>query len=223
VAGRRETIEQLWQALIVYGMVSHPMESWLLTRGLQTFPFRMERHNANALAIARFLEGRPEIARVHYPGLASHPQHDLAARQMHGFGGMVVFELSGGYERARAFTQRLGLARRAVSLGGEDSRGARRPIVFPHLTPEERRAAGVGPSGPRVHSELGTPARLRTSSRRLRLGSQAQTGSGRRRPHRRQETRARVAGAARGWEGSQVRILDSCVVVVASGGNSVGS
>jgi methionine-gamma-lyase len=144
VAGRRETIERLWEALIVYGMVSHPMESWLLTRGLQTFPFRMERHNANALAIARFFEGRPEIARVYYPGLASHPQAGLAARQMKGFGGMVVFELEGGYERARAFTQRLRLASRAVSLGGTKTLVAHAAsMVFPHLTPEERRAAGV--------------------------------------------------------------------------------
>jgi cystathionine beta-lyase/cystathionine gamma-synthase len=145
VAGRRETIERLWEALIVFGMVSHPMESWLLTRGLQTFPMRMERHNANALSVARFLESRPEIARVHYPGLDSHPQRELAARQMRGgFGGMVVFELEGGYERARSFTQRLRLASRAVSLGGTKTLVAHAAsMVFPHLTPEERRAAGV--------------------------------------------------------------------------------
>jgi cystathionine beta-lyase/cystathionine gamma-synthase len=120
------------------------MESWLLTRGLQTFPFRMERHNANALAIARFFEARPEIARVHYPGLASHPQSGLAARQMKGFGGMVVFELEGGYERARSFTERLRLASRAVSLGGTKTLVAHAAsMVFPHLSPEERRAAGV--------------------------------------------------------------------------------
>jgi len=160
VAGRRETIERLWEALIVYGMVSHPMESWLLTRGMQTFPLRMERHNANAFAVVRFLESRGEIARVHYPGLASHPQRALAERQMRGgFGGMVVFELDGGYERARAFTERLRLASRAVSLGGTKTLVAHAAsMVFPHLSADERRAAGVSDDLIRVSVGLEDPA-----------------------------------------------------------------
>jgi methionine-gamma-lyase len=144
VAGPRETLERLWDALIVYGMTLHPMESWLLSRGLQTFPLRMERHNRNAAEVARFLEGHPGVARVHYPGLASHPQHALAARQMSGFGGMLSFELAGGYEAARDFTRRLRLVKRAVSLGGTKTLAAHAAsMVFPHLSPAERAAAGI--------------------------------------------------------------------------------
>lgn len=172
VAGRSKTIEHLWEALIVYGMVSHPMESWLLTRGLQTFPFRMERHNANAGEVARFFESRPEIARVYYPGLASHPQHDLAARQMRGFGGMVVFELKGGYERARSFTERLRLAKRAVSLGGTKTLAAHAAsMVFPHLSSEERRAAGVSDDLIRVSVGLEDPADLKEDFEQALVGS----------------------------------------------------
>ena len=147
VAGSRETVERLWEALIVYGMTLHPMESWLLSRGLQTFPLRMEQHNRNAGEIAGFLESHPRVARVHYPGLASHAQHELAARQMKGFGGMLSFELAGGYEEAREFTRRLRLVRRAVSLGGTKSLAAHAAsMVFPHLSAEERASAGIDDS-----------------------------------------------------------------------------
>jgi methionine-gamma-lyase len=144
VVGDRETIDRLWEALIVFGMTLHPLESWLLSRGLQTFPLRMERHNGNAMQVARFLESHARVAKTHYPGLASHPQHELAGRQMSGFGGMVAFELAGGYEQARDFTRRLRLVRRAVSLGGTKSLAAHAAsMVFPHLGPAERAAAGV--------------------------------------------------------------------------------
>ncbi len=106
--GARDALDRLWEALIVYGMTLHPMESWLLSRGLQTFPLRMEQHNRNAVEVARFLEDHAKVARVHYPGLPSHPQHALAARQMSGFGGMLSFELAGGYEEARDFTSGCG-------------------------------------------------------------------------------------------------------------------
>ena len=172
VVGRSAAIEHLWEALIVYGMVSHPMESWLLTRGLQTFPFRMERHNANGLEMARFLESRPEIARVYYPGLASHPQHGLAVKQMRGFGGMVVFELKGGYERARAFTERLRLAKRAVSLGGTKTLVAHAAsMVFPHLSSEERKAAGVSDDLIRVSVGLEDVADLKEDFEQALTGS----------------------------------------------------
>ena len=151
VVGPKETLERLWEALIVYGMTLHPMESWLLSRGLQTFPLRMERHNKNAAEVARFLEGHPRVERVHYPGLASHPQHALASRQMSGFGGMLSFELAGGYEDAREFTSRLRLVRRAVSLGGTKTLAAHAAsMVFPHLSPAERAAAGVSENLVRV-------------------------------------------------------------------------
>jgi cystathionine beta-lyase/cystathionine gamma-synthase len=82
--------------------------AWLLRRGLQTYPLRMAKHNSNALALAQWLESQPAVARVYYPGLASHPQHELAVRQMTGgFGGMIAFEMKGGYQAALTATRRI--------------------------------------------------------------------------------------------------------------------
>ena len=79
-----------------FGGILSPFAAWTVSRGLKTLPLRMERHGANALAIARFLEAHPKVDKVHYPGLASHPGHDLARRQMRAFGAMLAFELGGG-------------------------------------------------------------------------------------------------------------------------------
>lgn len=144
VAGQRETIERLWEALIVYGMILHPFEAWLLARGIQTLPFRIVRHNANAMALAEFLESHPKVEAVYYPGLPSHPQHELARRQMDGYGGMVVFELAGGYQAARDFAARLRLARLAVSLGGTETLVVHAAsMIHSHLSAEQRAAAGI--------------------------------------------------------------------------------
>lgn len=144
VVGDRERIQMLWQALIVFGMISHPFEAWLLARGLQTLPFRVAQHNANAGALAEFLESHSGVERVHYPGLASHPQHDLARKQMDGFGGMLSFELAGGYEAAKQLTLRLELARLAVSLGGTETLAVHAAsMIHAHLSPEQRAAAGI--------------------------------------------------------------------------------
>jgi len=144
VVASKELIESLWHALIIHGMISHPFEAWLLARGLQTLPFRVARQNSNAMAVAESLESDPRVERVYYPGLASHPQHELAKRQMDGYGGMVVFELAGGFEAARAFTARLNLARRAVSLGGTETLVVHAAsMIHARLTPEQRAAAGI--------------------------------------------------------------------------------
>ena len=91
--GSREVIERAWVWMRVLGPVLHPFDSWLLRRGLLTYPLRMEVHNRNGLEVARFLEGHKAVERVFYPGLPSHPQHELALKQMPGgFGGMVAFE-----------------------------------------------------------------------------------------------------------------------------------
>ena len=103
------------------GAVAGPFDSFLALRGLKTLALRMERHCANALAIAEYLERHPKVARVHYPGLASHPQHALARRQMHGFGGMVTIELQGDLDAARRFLERCRLFALAESLGGVES------------------------------------------------------------------------------------------------------
>lgn len=115
-------ISQMWQTHVMLGAVLHPMEAWLLERGLKTFDLRMARHNQNALAIAQFLEGHTAVREVYYPGLPSHPQHDLARRQMPGgYSGMVCFDLKGGRAAGYTLLQRLKLIRLAVSLGGVHS------------------------------------------------------------------------------------------------------
>ncbi|WP_179872591.1 cystathionine gamma-synthase [Microcella indica] len=103
------------------GAVSGPMDAWLTSRGIKTLAVRMERHSANAQAIAEAIEGQAAVARVHYPGLPSHPDHALAARQMRLFGGMLSLELAGGGAAARAFAEGTRLFQLAESLGGVES------------------------------------------------------------------------------------------------------
>ena len=103
------------------GAVQGPFDSFLALRGLKTLALRMTRHCASALAIAQWLERHPRVRRVHYPGLASHPQHALAKRQMHAFGGMISAELDGSLEDARRFLERCRLFALAESLGGVES------------------------------------------------------------------------------------------------------
>src|SRR3546814_5311585 len=100
------------------GSVLSPMDAWRLLRGLRTLPLRMERINANALGLAQWLEAQPQIEQVFYPGLASHPQHELARRQMRGFGAVIAFSIKGGYDATSKFVAALKLANHAVSLGG---------------------------------------------------------------------------------------------------------
>jgi methionine-gamma-lyase len=147
IVGDKERIGRLWQNHVLFGGVLHPMEAWLLERGLKTFGMRMERHNANGLDVAQFLAGHPAVAKVHYPGLAGHPQHDLARRQMPGgYSGMVCFELKGGRTAGYKLLQRVRLIKLAVSLGGVHSL-----ITHPASTvsavqsDEEIAASGVRP------------------------------------------------------------------------------
>jgi cystathionine beta-lyase/cystathionine gamma-synthase len=113
--------DRLHQARRHTGGVLGPFDAWLLHRGVKTLAVRMEAHQRNALGVARFLEGHPSIRKTHYPGLESHPQHDLARRQMRGFGGMVTVEMRGGPEAARRFATSLRVFTSAVSLGGVES------------------------------------------------------------------------------------------------------
>lgn len=116
-----ELYEPLFEARRTTGGILGPFDAWLILRGVKTLAVRMEAHQHNAFAVARFLEGHPRVAQVFYPGLESHPQHTLAARQMRGFSGMVTFEIKGGHEAARKFVQALRLITSAVSLGGVES------------------------------------------------------------------------------------------------------
>jgi cystathionine gamma-synthase len=103
------------------GAVPSPFDCWLLMRGIRSLPWRMRGHCENAAIVARFLASHPAIEAVHYPGLESHPGHDIAARQMSDFGGMLSIQLRGGEEAALALTNRLTLFTRATSLGGPES------------------------------------------------------------------------------------------------------
>lgn len=126
------------------GAVMSPHDASLIMRGLKTLELRMERHCDNAEAVAGLLEASPEVEVVHYPGLASFPQHDLARRQMRRAGGMVAFELKGGVEAGRCFLNALRLVQRAVSLGDAESL-AQHPASMTHAAydPEDRRASGI--------------------------------------------------------------------------------
>ncbi len=120
------------------------MDSFLVLRGLKTLHVRMERHAENALAVAKFLEGHPQVEKVTYPGLASHPQHALAKRQMTGFGGMLTFVIKGGLEAARAFLKELRIFACAESLGGVESL-IEHPAIMTHASvpPATRAQLGI--------------------------------------------------------------------------------
>jgi cystathionine gamma-lyase len=120
VAVRDDDIEWLKFVQNAAGAILSPFDSWLVLRGTKTLPIRMAQHNANGLALAQYLAAHPKVQQVHYPGLPSHPQHALAKRQMHGFGGMLAFEL-GSLERARTLLNRVRLHALAESLGGVES------------------------------------------------------------------------------------------------------
>lgn len=126
------------------GAVPGPFDCWLVLRGLKTLAVRMEAHQKNAMAVAKYLEMHPAIEKVMYPGLESHPQHKLAKEQMNGFGGMVSFVLKGGLESARQFLGTTKLFALAESLGGVESLVCH-PVSMTHgsIPKEERDARGV--------------------------------------------------------------------------------
>lgn len=147
IMGSRELIDQAWQYLRIYGSILHPFEAWLLRRGMQTYGLRMAAHNHNGIEVARFLESHPAVERVYYPGLPSHPQHELARRQMTGgFSGMLSFEVKGGYEAAYRAISRTEVCILAVSLGGVETLITHpASMIHTHQTAEEREIAGISP------------------------------------------------------------------------------
>lgn len=126
------------------GAVMSPFTAMLLLRGIKTLKLRMRQHCENAMAAARMLEAHPAVAQVYYPGLQSFPQHELARRQMPGFGAMIALELKGGLEAGRAMMNRMEMVRRAVSLGDTESL-IQHPASMTHAnyTPEERARHGI--------------------------------------------------------------------------------
>lgn len=144
VVNREDLFEQLAFIQNAVGGVPGPMDAWLVLRGLKTLAIRMREHEANARQVAEFLRGHRKVARVFYPGLADHPQRDLARRQMSGFGGMISFEVKGGLEPARLVVERTRLFTLAESLGGVESL-IELPALMTHasIPAETRRAHGV--------------------------------------------------------------------------------
>jgi cystathionine gamma-lyase len=145
VGDRPELRERLTFLQNAVGAVAGPFDSFLALRGLKTLALRMERHCRNAAAVADWLENHPKVARVHYPGLKSHPQHALAKRQMHGFGGMVTAILTGTLSDSRRFLERCQIFALAESLGGVESL-IEHPAIMTHasLPPEKRADLGIG-------------------------------------------------------------------------------
>ncbi|KQR47731.1 cystathionine gamma-synthase [Microbacterium sp. Leaf161] len=121
VFGDDRFFEQVKFQQFAVGAVSAPLDAWLTTRGIKTLAVRVRQHSENAQAIAEWATARPEFATVYYPGLASHPGHDVAARQMSGFGGMLSLGLSAGADAAKAFAESTELFQLAESLGGVES------------------------------------------------------------------------------------------------------
>ena len=144
VIGRADLVKQIKTTLKHLGGALDPHACFLLNRGLQTLALRMRAHNDNALAVARHLDTHPAVARVHYPGLTSHPDHSRATRLFRGFGGMISITLSGGLDAAQRLLNRLHYPLFAPSLGGVESL-VTRPAMSSHasLTPEERAQMGI--------------------------------------------------------------------------------
>jgi cystathionine gamma-lyase len=141
VGERTDLADQLRFLQNAVGSIAGPFDCFLALRGLKTLALRMERHSASALELAAWLERRGDVERVHYPGLASHPQHALAVKQMRGAGGMVSAVLHGGERRARRFLERCQLFTLAESLGGVESL-IEHPALMTHASiPREQRAA----------------------------------------------------------------------------------
>jgi cystathionine beta-lyase/cystathionine gamma-synthase len=121
LAGSSAQMDAMLKTRKQCGGILDPYPAYALGRGLKTLAVRMERHNANALAVARWLEKSGRVEKVYYPGLESHPDHAIAKKQMRGFGGMVCIDVGGGYDRAARFFDRLQVFKRAASLGGVES------------------------------------------------------------------------------------------------------
>jgi len=154
VAGSREKIAKVRELMICLGGSMDPDPAYLLVRGLKTLELRVRRQCESAMAVARFLERHPKIAKVHYPGLASHPDHRLAKQQMGGFGGMLAFDMKGGLSAARRLCDKSRIFLLAASLGGVESL-----IVLPIYTSHHRMGteelAAVGITAGTVRMSVG--------------------------------------------------------------------
>ena len=121
IVGRRVIIDEIWRNAYLFGMTLDPMAAWLALRGMRTLPMRIARYNETAMYLAGRLNSNPRVVTVHYPGLATHPQHQLAREQMTGFGGLLSFEVDGGESEAARVIANLKLAHRSASFGSHST------------------------------------------------------------------------------------------------------
>jgi cystathionine gamma-synthase len=144
VCGPKDVVSRIYHFREINGACLEPMSAYLLLRGMKTLHLRVQRQNENALQVARFLGSHPRVAKVFYPGLAAHENHDIACRQMSGFGGVLSFALHGGFEAVRSFLPRLRYAHLAANLGAVET-VAGPPATTSHVesTPAERAASGI--------------------------------------------------------------------------------
>lgn len=151
VSGSADLIASLWGFAILQGANAAPFDAMNGLRGLRTLGVRLERQSATAQRLAEALSDHPGVETVRYPGLASHPQHELAKRQMRMFGGLLAFDLAGGHEAGERFVEAVKLAQIATSLGGPETLVTHSAsTTHAGLTPEELVAAGIGPGTIRV-------------------------------------------------------------------------
>ena len=142
--GRKDLIGKIHQYREINGAALHPMSAYMIARGMKTLELRVQRQNANAMAIAEFLSGHPKIERVNYPGLPTHRGYEFVREQMSGFGGMMSFVLKGGYENVKTFLSRLKLARLAAHLGAVGTiAGPPRTTSHVELTEKQRADLGI--------------------------------------------------------------------------------
>jgi cystathionine gamma-synthase len=144
VCGPAELIEQIYHFREINGAVLEPMAAYFLLRGMKTLHLRVRQQGQNAMQIAEYLAGHPRVAKVFYPGLESHPQHEIARKQMKGYGGMLAFMVDGGYDAVKAVLPRLRYAHRAANLGSVETIVGP-PATTSHVecTAEEREAMGI--------------------------------------------------------------------------------
>jgi len=144
VCGNQELVDRIYHYREINGATIDPFAAYLLLRSVKTLHLRVERQNENALTIARHLEGHPAVEAVFYPGLESHPYHEIAARQMRGYGGVLSFSIRGGFDAVRAVLPRLELAHLAANLGAvETIVGPPATTSHVEMTADERAAMGI--------------------------------------------------------------------------------
>jgi len=161
VAGSRPVIEEVIRLMRSWGQALDPHAAWLIDRGLKTLAIRMARHNTNGMAVATFLERHPGVAAVSYPGLAAHPDHEIAARTLSGFGGMVGLTLKGGQSGAERFLKRLRLFIHAPSLAGVESLVSEPRLTSQKgLSAEQLASAGIAPGFVRLSCGIEDPEDL---------------------------------------------------------------